>query len=249
MIKFFRHFRQTMIKENRVSKYMLYAIGEIVLVVIGILIALSINNWNQERINRAQSDELLKGIVKDLNQDIAGLNQSIDFTETRLAFLARHMSKSDFTTTATDTLFAIFDGSARPFTMTVLSYEKAKNLGISELTTNDSLALQINKYYTHTADWSKLLSKIQYDEMTKLNDYWMKEQEGFEFKYELDFQFPFMQDSLQSRNNAIAGITSPRGRNHIRSECIGHINVLKNQRKYLEIAQGLKRDIEKYLAQ
>jgi sensor domain CHASE-containing protein len=49
MIKFFRKIRQNMIKENRTSKYLLYAIGEIVLVVIGILIALSINNSNQER--------------------------------------------------------------------------------------------------------------------------------------------------------------------------------------------------------
>jgi hypothetical protein len=40
-----------MIKENKVSKYMLYAIGEIVLVVIGILIALQINNWNEGKKN------------------------------------------------------------------------------------------------------------------------------------------------------------------------------------------------------
>ena len=48
MIKFFRKIRQNMIKENKVSKYLLYAIGEIILVVIGILIALSINNWNEQ---------------------------------------------------------------------------------------------------------------------------------------------------------------------------------------------------------
>ncbi|MGB5318748.1 DUF6090 family protein [Eudoraea sp.] len=48
MIKFFRRIRQQLLKENNLSKYLLYAIGEIVLVVIGILIALQINNWNQE---------------------------------------------------------------------------------------------------------------------------------------------------------------------------------------------------------
>jgi len=52
MIKFFRHIRQRMIQENRFSKYLLYAVGEIVLVVIGILFALQINNWNSERIAR-----------------------------------------------------------------------------------------------------------------------------------------------------------------------------------------------------
>ena len=46
MIKFFRQIRQNMIKESKASKYMLYAIGEIILVVIGILIAVQVNNWN-----------------------------------------------------------------------------------------------------------------------------------------------------------------------------------------------------------
>jgi len=50
MIKFFRKIRQQLLTENKFSKYLLYAIGEIVLVVIGILIALQINNWNIERL-------------------------------------------------------------------------------------------------------------------------------------------------------------------------------------------------------
>ena len=47
MIKFFRNIRQSLIMENKTSKYLKYAIGEILLVVIGILIALQINNWNE----------------------------------------------------------------------------------------------------------------------------------------------------------------------------------------------------------
>tara|TARA_R110000744_G_scaffold97420_1_gene188243 strand:+ start:1859 stop:2056 length:198 start_codon:yes stop_codon:yes gene_type:complete len=47
MIKFFRKIRQKMLTENKFSKYLLYAIGEIVLVVIGILIALQVNNLNE----------------------------------------------------------------------------------------------------------------------------------------------------------------------------------------------------------
>ena len=59
MIKFFRKIRQNMIKENKVSKYFLYAIGEIVLVVIGILIALSVNNWNEKQKLIKQELEIL----------------------------------------------------------------------------------------------------------------------------------------------------------------------------------------------
>ena len=49
MIKFFRKIRQKLLSENKFSKYLIYAVGEIVLVVIGILIALQINNWNEIR--------------------------------------------------------------------------------------------------------------------------------------------------------------------------------------------------------
>jgi hypothetical protein len=49
MIKFFRKIRQNLLSENKLSKYLLYAIGEIMLVMIGILLALSINNWNENK--------------------------------------------------------------------------------------------------------------------------------------------------------------------------------------------------------
>ena len=60
MIKFFRHLRQNRIMENKTSKYFKYAIGEIVLVVIGILIALQINNWNTNRINSNRETNYIK---------------------------------------------------------------------------------------------------------------------------------------------------------------------------------------------
>ncbi len=74
MIKLFRKIRQNMIKENRVSKYILYAIGEIVLVVIGILIALSINNWNVDRKGEILRVELLKNLKVDMIQDLNRLS-------------------------------------------------------------------------------------------------------------------------------------------------------------------------------
>jgi len=65
MIKFFRKIRQKLLAENRFSKYLIYAIGEIILVVIGILIALQINEWNDEK--KAKKAEV--GVLQDLKKE------------------------------------------------------------------------------------------------------------------------------------------------------------------------------------
>jgi hypothetical protein len=69
MIKFFRKIRQQLLNENKFSKYLLYAIGEIVLVVIGILIALQINNWNENKKSSEFEYEMFTQILENLKQD------------------------------------------------------------------------------------------------------------------------------------------------------------------------------------
>jgi len=75
MIKFFRNIRQSLVMENKTSKYLKYAIGEIILVVIGILIALQINNWNESRQNEAKITNILEDIQKDLSDDVLDANR------------------------------------------------------------------------------------------------------------------------------------------------------------------------------
>ena len=70
MIKFFRHIRNSLLEENKLSKYLLYAIGEIVLVVIGILIALQINAWNQTKEDIKKEEKFLLEIKENLIEDL-----------------------------------------------------------------------------------------------------------------------------------------------------------------------------------
>jgi len=65
MIKFFRKIRQNLLMENKTGKYFKYAIGEIILVVIGILIALQINNWNNNRIEQNEEKEVISKLHAD----------------------------------------------------------------------------------------------------------------------------------------------------------------------------------------
>ena len=77
MIKFFRRIRQQLLSQNKFSKYLIYAIGEIVLVVIGILIALQINNWNQQRIENKKEIELLVGLMDEFQYNLGDINECI----------------------------------------------------------------------------------------------------------------------------------------------------------------------------
>ncbi|MBO6881261.1 DUF6090 family protein [Winogradskyella sp.] len=78
MIKFFRRIRYNLMAQSKTSKYFKYAVGEIVLVVIGILIALSINNWNEDRKAAEKSKTLLQQIHKELAFNIGKANNVIE---------------------------------------------------------------------------------------------------------------------------------------------------------------------------
>jgi len=84
MLTFFRRIRKGFLRDGATSKYLLYTIGEIALVVIGILIALQINAWNNDSINRIQEKNYLLRIVKNLEDDLIELNLSIESNDIRL---------------------------------------------------------------------------------------------------------------------------------------------------------------------
>lgn len=89
MIKFFRKIRQQLLTENKFSKYVFYAIGEIVLVVIGILIALQINNWNEFKKSQENEGLLVDQIISDAKADSL-------FYQSRISVLQKQDSILDY---------------------------------------------------------------------------------------------------------------------------------------------------------
>lgn len=168
MIKFFRHIRQRLIKENRFSKYLLYAVGEIVLVVIGILIALQINTWNNERIeNEAERKvliELRKGIVYDANVMQQSLSQIL-FQIDKMKYLKRLLKNKDqMYNKGLDTLFGAVYG-VRTIRVNKAFYEDLKASGL-KLIKDDEIRLDIVNLFE---DNYVLLDKI-FDMELHIND-------------------------------------------------------------------------------
>ncbi|MCJ7468319.1 MAG: DUF6090 family protein [Maribacter sp.] len=87
MIKFFRKIRQNLLTENKFSKYLLYAIGEIVLVFIGILIALQVNNSNNDKKERKIEQEYLLSLQSEFNINLKKINDCIFNSERRENFI------------------------------------------------------------------------------------------------------------------------------------------------------------------
>jgi hypothetical protein len=84
MQKFFRTIRKKLIEEDNIRKYLLYAIGEILLVVIGILIALQVNNWNEERKTQRSETQFIENITSDLKRDKNELRKVVDLANRKV---------------------------------------------------------------------------------------------------------------------------------------------------------------------
>jgi hypothetical protein len=148
MIKFFRKIRQQLLTENKTSKYLFYAIGEIVLVVIGILIALSINNWNNEQKNKQAEIKHLNQIHSALKNNQFILNFRIDWNKKTLEkgeMLFDHLKSKKALNDTILRLFIIpqYDQSV---SLNTAAFENLKSDGLS-LISNDSLKIDIINIY------------------------------------------------------------------------------------------------------
>lgn len=150
MISFFRNIRQNLLSEGKTVKYLKYAMGEIVLVVIGILIALQINNWNEERKVRDFEFVLLKELrteltfnKNDLDQTLIILNNSIKSNKIIASVFEAHQPYQD----TLDLHFArLYSFSF--FIANNTTYDKLKNTGI-DIIQNEEIRNRISSLYTY----------------------------------------------------------------------------------------------------
>ncbi|TLP75658.1 DUF6090 family protein [Maribacter sp. ACAM166] len=159
MIKFFRKIRQNLLSENKFSKYLIYAIGEIILVVIGILIALSINNWNQNRINTDKQQDYLIGLKNDLEKQITSFNSSFQFYELIIgkgeSVLVDFSSIGKLTEIDNINSKLSFLMYTRGYPKITTTFNELNSTGQLNLIKEKSLRSQVIKYYQNSEDNQK----------------------------------------------------------------------------------------------
>lgn len=162
MIKFFRQIRQQLLSQNKLSKYLLYAIGEIILVVIGILLALQINNWNENRKNEEQGIIQKKALKTELEKDLETLKSDLAYVKKELKINESYAERLSSKSSNLDSLVKIvryeYDGTYNRLNelnkTTFNSLESTSKLGIL----GEDLAKHIQNYYNTRDNDIEILS-------------------------------------------------------------------------------------------
>ncbi len=174
MITFFRKIRQGFLSENKFTKYLLYAIGEIILVVIGILIALQINNWNEEGKTNNERKKLIEALYSDAKTTSTRLDFALemanDINYKLIHFL--ELLDDDNQVIPGDTLktYSSYIFQVANFRPAMSSYETALSTGNIALLENNNLISGYVQFKDHY-EWFKLHLNISGD-MVYLGSVW-----------------------------------------------------------------------------
>ena len=169
MIKFFRKIRYNLMSTGKTSKYLKYAICEILLVVIGILIALQINNWNEDRKDMVRANSYLERISEDLERSIQRSDQLTELNRKILTSISKTQELLERGTSVNQEEKNIIDYALLWFPRTtyqmpnMLTYEEMKESGDLNLITDIKLRNALADYYSYLYQVEAVYKKLSSD--------------------------------------------------------------------------------------
>lgn len=202
MTKLFRKIRQQMLGENKLRKYFVYAIGEIVLVVIGILIAVSINNWKESKDLKQIEQNLYNDLIQELQTDLDEIKGNRDYNS---KYLSRYNRASeiiinDLRKQQIDTLAIIATELTNfsDFKNEESSYNKLAASGKLELIANKEILLQLQNLsilYNYINRLERNQEQFMYSIVPKISKYLrakpfqiMYPDELYDYKFQNDIE-------------------------------------------------------------
>ena len=192
MIKFFRKIRQNLLSEGKTGKYFKYAIGEIILVVIGILIALQINNWNENRKNKIAEADYYCRILDDfeLNEKLIDESSKLATDKIRLCkelILDLNNTPNDRSDILNKFVVAIRQDVFVPST---IAFEDITSSGQLKLLTDLKLKNRLIQHSTFLDNILNLLQENRKEIFNRMSDFELITEFGYQdidyLKYELD---------------------------------------------------------------
>jgi len=217
MIKFFRKIRYDLMDKNKTGKYFKYAIGEIILVVIGILIALQINNWNENRKNHKKLTRYLYGTLGNFKSDLEGVTYYIDNltdeNEKRKLFI-NHSDYNVFTCDSLEQSIKIWKKGIGIFNMDN-DFKQIENAGI-EYGIYEDVINDILEHYNWAVFYMLSAEKLFNESVDKDNNYMRNQQNKYEFNYGEGLKS--YQTESQAKEFIIELLKSPNLRNILKMD-------------------------------
>jgi hypothetical protein len=230
--------------ENKTGKYFKYALGEIVLVVVGILIALQINNWNEYRKDISKSRAILGEFKKDLASDTTGINRVVRLLERRISYEAWALNEVVYDKSQVDSLKKAFFSPVHQEFIKDRTYKKLQVSQNPNLTGFLDLQNDLTTYYTDT---KFLLDYINQEEEEFLKQYKVNTLLRKELEMQLD-PFPTLSSEDKQTETLISYAQTIEGRNFLKENYSRRSRMIRYFNRVKDEAQELIQQINTHLA-
>ena len=210
MIKFFRKIRYDLMEKNKTGKYLKYALGEIVLVVIGILIALSINNWNETRKDQQELRNILQNIATDMRVDALNLKDNLEYAKEENKRIKTFLNNKDYSGFTRDSLQKSLQVYSYNSIWRTSGFDNLKNSGITQYGEYEKVVKRIKDYYDQ---WIPMIKSLEDDfeqSVIKSDDYWRFEEKSYELIYEAGLHSDQSDEAAMPILTALAKSPIPR---------------------------------------
>jgi hypothetical protein len=245
MINFFRKIRKQLADQNKPLKYFRYALGEIVLVMVGILLALQVNNWNETRKDQQELRNILQSIVVDMKEDVRMMKWASETLKKDNENIKSFLNHHDYSGFTRDSLEQSLETFYVPMLYRMNSFYGLRNSGITEYGKYREVITGIKYYYDFLIPYINGSKEEVMKYVQKSDDFWRFEQNAFEFNYEEELHSEQSDESAVSALNRL--LKSPTPRNIIKRSYKYNKSLISDYEDYLEIMDKKVMEIEDVL--
>lgn len=208
-------------KKKSLKQYLLVSLGELVLIIAGILIAMNINNWNENRIALNKANLYIDKVKKDLTIDTTYFHYAIERIDLKLEYKKSLFNLDSIAKFSTSNIQAIVTSGTNNIYINDGAYKKIIESGIVTLPEKEFLFEKFNAYYVVFNNFLKELNKWEEKSAKKDEDFWI-----YQNRYELEYidVTKSVVDSIENRRNFIKVVTSIEGKNY------NNMAILREQR-------------------
>lgn len=241
MIKLFRKIRLNLLSEGKTGKYLKYAIGEIALVVIGILIALAINDWNEKRKIEKQIISYMEDLIDDLRSDVNQYDINLDYYKKDIESNERLFFKDDYRQLDVDSISRLTNKYYLIEKTSLQTYEKIKNAGLTEALGSKETNKAVNDYYNLDIPFYKTVLLWDKEFSSKDFNFWLYNK-NYEANSNRNYganDLPFLTDAKTRKTDLIALIESVEGRNHLRQAITRNQHLIRRVGEFRHSALNL----------